>query len=145
MLTYRCYGRHGQGKQERTDGREAVASYLLIEEAVCPICKSRDHVEVESRLYWCTHCRIPLYEKNCSLCHAPAEEFVRDCRIVFPEEKRLLELLMEAEPGTYDHSSVERGRHLLCGWAEAAVRDHEAVRGTDPSGSTEDTGGIPKY
>lgn len=41
MLTYRCYGRHGQGKQERTDGREAAASYLLIEEAVCPICKSR--------------------------------------------------------------------------------------------------------
>ena len=109
MLTYRCYGRHGQGKQERTDGREAAASYLLIEEAVCPICKSRDHVEVESRLYWCTHCRIPLYEKNCPLCHAPAEEFVRDCRIVFPEEKRLLELLMEAEPGTYDHSSVWNG------------------------------------
>ena len=119
MLTYRCYGKHGIRKQGCTDEQETASPYLLIEEAVCPICQSRNQVEVESRLYWCTHCRIPLYEKECALCHGQGEKFVRDCRIVFPEEKRLLELLMGVSPGTYDHSSV---------WNAGGIYYADAVR-----------------
>ena len=48
----------------------------------------------ESQLYWCEECKIPLYEPVCGCCGAKGRRFVKDVRVVFPEEKVLLEILL---------------------------------------------------
>lgn len=108
MITYRCYGSHAvtYAKNGISEGEK---TYIDIPSSTCKICGSREHVETVSRLYWCHSCRIPLYEPVCSLCHSFAEKFVSDCRIVFPEERLLLELILGEEPGFLEQSSVWNG------------------------------------
>lgn len=60
-------------------------------------------------MFWCSVCRIPVYGAGCGLCKNKAQPFVRDCRIVFPEEKRLLEILTGRRRGAYDEKSVWNG------------------------------------
>ena len=48
----------------------------------------------ESQLYWCEECKIPLYEPVCGCCGAKGRRFVKDVRVVFPEDKVLLEILL---------------------------------------------------
>ena len=53
----------------------------------------------ESQLYWCEECKIPLYEPVCGCCGAKGRQFVKDVRVVFPEEKVLLEILLGLKAG----------------------------------------------
>lgn len=108
MITYRCYGNHAPaGSAAGSFG--ADMPYICIPSDTCRLCNSREHVEISSRLYWCDTCRIPLYEDFCPLCHSRAREFVGDCRIVYPEERLLLELILGREPGSLQDASVWNG------------------------------------
>ena len=52
---------------------------------------------------------MPLYEQVCGCCGKKGKKFVKDCRIVFPEEKVLLEILLGKEQGELDNVSVWNG------------------------------------
>ncbi len=58
------------------------------------------------RLHWCETCGVPLYQPICQCCGKAGISFVRDVRVVFPEEKILLEILLGYEPGTLQNCSV---------------------------------------
>ncbi len=60
----------------------------------------------ESQLYWCEECRIPLYEPVCGCCGARGRKFVKDVRVVFPEEKVLLEILLGLKAGEFNEKSL---------------------------------------
>lgn len=110
MIRYRCYGNHAPGSGVDVDKLPVrERHYIDIASSVCEICGNREHVETSSQLYWCDTCQIPLYESTCSLCHSSARRFARDCRIVYPEEKLLLEILLEREIGSLDRVSVWNG------------------------------------
>lgn len=71
----------------------------------CDECKSREHVEGVSDIYYCTECNVPVYEQICPVCHAECKRIASDLRPVFPKERLLYEIL-EDEPLKYIESSV---------------------------------------
>ena len=71
----------------------------------CDECKSREHVEGVSDIYYCTECNVPVYEQICPVCHAECKRIASDLRPVFPKERLLYEIL-ENEPLKYIESSV---------------------------------------
>ena len=73
--------------------------------SVCPVCGDRTELE-KSDIYWCENCKVPLYDKTCECCGDKGRRITTDIRPVFPEERLLLEILLDKEIGTYDNSSV---------------------------------------
>ena len=88
-------------------------------ERICPkcnmltagnVCKKCGHTVVSSStLYWCEKCKIPLFEKECSICGEKAEYIATDLRPVFPEERLLLSLVKSKAPFYYQNKSVWYG------------------------------------
>lgn len=73
------------------------------ETSICPICNER--VNSSSKVYWCKECNIPIYDNQCSICGTKGKYIGSDLRPVFPEERLLLEILID-EPLKYIKSSV---------------------------------------
>lgn len=71
--------------------------------SVCPVCGNRAELE-RSDIFWCDECRIPLYQKHCSMGHK-VRRLTTDIRPVFPEERLLLEILL-GEPFCFREDSV---------------------------------------
>ncbi len=66
----------------------------------------KESSEAVSQLYWCEDCRVPLYGGKCECCGAEGRKFVKDARVVFPEEKMLLEILLGMDAGELNEASV---------------------------------------
>lgn len=64
--------------------------------SICPHCGQRAF-PMRSELYWCDTCNVPNYTKECSLCGKMGKKLSADLRPVFPEEKILLETIMESQ------------------------------------------------
>ena len=64
--------------------------------------------EISSTIYWCRECNIPLYEEECGICGSRGKKICNDIRPVFPEERLLLEIILE-RPFAYAKSSVWNG------------------------------------
>jgi len=69
----------------------------------CPFCHER--TVMESKMYWCENCNVPIYDDVCPLCGFKGEYFATDARPVFPEERLLIEILLE-KPFCFINSSV---------------------------------------
>ncbi|MCG0276144.1 MAG: phosphoadenosine phosphosulfate reductase family protein [Thermosediminibacteraceae bacterium] len=69
-------------------GTKYIDSYIN----ECLLCNGR--TKVFSKLYYCKNCQIPLYEEKCDLCGEEGTYLATDVRPVFPEERRLLEILL---------------------------------------------------
>lgn len=74
-----------------------------MDSSVCSICNTR--TEIKSELYWCKECNVPIYEKKCSVCSTRGKLIGTDLRPVFPEERLLLEILID-EPFKFKNASV---------------------------------------
>lgn len=92
-------------------GEEILLKYICTKDnirtksSVCPVCGDRTELE-KSDIYWCENCKVPLYDKICECCGDKGRRITTDIRPVFPEERLLLEILLDKEIGTYDNSSV---------------------------------------
>lgn len=92
-------------------GEEILLKYICTKDnirtksSVCPVCGDRTELE-KSDIYWCENCKVPLYDKTCECCVSKGRRITTDIRPVFPEERLLLEILLDKEIGTYDNSSV---------------------------------------
>lgn len=64
------------------------------ETSICPICQNKTGVK-ETKIYWCPHCLVPIFEDECPNCHNKGIEVASDLRPVFPEERLLLEILLD--------------------------------------------------
>lgn len=73
------------------------------ETSICPVCHDRTYAE--SKLYWCSECNIPLYEDTCPICGKQLEYMATDLRPVFPEERLLIEILLD-KPFAFVKESV---------------------------------------
>lgn len=69
----------------------------------CSVCGER--AEVKSKIYWCKECNIPIFEDRCPLCNKKAKSLTTDIRPVFPEERLLLEVMLN-EPFKFVNDSV---------------------------------------
>ena len=67
---------------------------LICDTSICPVCKERTYVS-ESIIYYCDHCHTPLYDEICPLCNETARYLGTDVRPVFPEERLLIEVILD--------------------------------------------------
>lgn len=77
-----------------------------VENSECPVCGKR--TEVESKIYWCDSCKVPIYDEECPVCHTKGSYLTSDVRPVFPEERLLIEIILE-KPLAFLNSSVWNG------------------------------------
>lgn len=77
---------------------------LECETSICPVCGSRTK-PLKSEVYWCNHCNAPSYNSVCDLCGSTCHYIATDIRPVFPEERLLLEVLLET-PMKYCNDAV---------------------------------------
>ena len=82
-------------------------------EKVCPICGSETVEDLPVEVYWCNHCKTPNIQTVnqadkgiCPVCKGKTKYMSADLRPVFPEERLLLELLLEKKPNEFINSSV---------------------------------------
>ena len=70
--------------------------------ANCPVCSSKTEEAVETEVYWCDKCNIPIVKYRnehdkalCPICTRKIHYLAVDVRPVFPEECLLLALLLD--------------------------------------------------
>ena len=73
--------------------------------STCPVCGERTELE-KSDIYWCDNCNVPLFQSECECCSGKGTRITTDIRPVFPEERLLLEILLDKIPGTSEKDSV---------------------------------------
>lgn len=76
---------------------------ITTEKSECDICGER--TMLSSKLYWCNNCNVPIYNEKCPVCNKTGDYFTTDARPVFPEERLLIESVMQ-EPMKYHGHSV---------------------------------------
>ena len=67
---------------------------LECETSICPNCNCRTEL-MSTEIYWCKECNIPVYYDTCPICNNKLSRVGSDLRPVFPEERLLLEVLID--------------------------------------------------
>lgn len=82
-------------------------------EIVCPICGTETEEDFPSEVYWCNCCEVPVLQTVnqadkgvCPRCGSKMKYMSTDLRPVFPEERLLLEILLDKKPNEYVTKSV---------------------------------------
>lgn len=77
-------------------------------EKYCPICGAETIEDLPVEIYWCRHCKIPIIQVMnqidkgiCPVCGKKTRYLSTDLRPVFPEERLLLEILLNKKPQEY--------------------------------------------
>lgn len=86
---------------------------IELKEEKCPICGNATEEDIPVEIAWCSKCRVPVLrevsqidKKICPRCGGRVKYMSSDIRPVFPEERLLLEILLERKPNEYIESSV---------------------------------------
>lgn len=121
--------------------------YLETEYNYCPECHSETVPIPEGGVYWCKQCKIPVMKEPrkhgeeqvdmvCPLCGSSLEYLTSDLRPVFPEERLLMELLLNKPPLTYSSSSVwaSNNRYYIDGKSVTISNKHFQNANTDRLG-----------
>ena len=82
-------------------------------EEECPICGEKTIEDIPTEVYWCKTCKIPIIQTInqadkgiCPLCGGTTKYLSADLRPVFPEERLLLEILLDKNPHELSKSSI---------------------------------------
>ena len=100
MITYICHN-----KNDKT-GENLPCTNNRCETSICPSCGGR--ADAISEIFWCQECQVPIYEKTCPVCGQEGKKLTSDVRPVFPEERLLLEIILE-KPFAFEKDSVWNG------------------------------------
>lgn len=93
-------------------------------EEKCRVCGRETNDDAQTEIYWCNHCRTPVIQETnrtdketCPQCNEVMKYIATDIRPVFPEERLLLEILLDKEPNQYVKSSVwvSKNRYFIDG------------------------------
>lgn len=86
---------------------------LETNEDVCLICGHVTEEDIPVEIMWCSECKVPIIrsinearKETCPLCGAKTRHLSSDLRPVFPEERLLLELLLNKKPNEFIQKSV---------------------------------------
>ncbi len=79
---------------------------------VCELCGEKTLQEPDTKIYWCSECNIPVIRMDndpdieiCPICGKKTSYLASDLRVVFPEERLLIEILLD-KPLAHIHDSV---------------------------------------
>ena len=77
---------------------------LECDSSICPNCNGRTEL-FSSSIFYCKHCNAPSFYDKCTICGSECAMVGSDLRPVFPQERLLLEVLID-EPFKYANDSV---------------------------------------
>lgn len=106
---------------------------------ICPVCGSKTIEDIPTEIYYCKHCQTPVikyvndsHKDGCPLCHKKLSYMATDLRPVFPEERRLLELLLEKDIYSLQRSAVwaNKNRYYIDGKSNVITSDIYAASNT---------------
>ena len=79
----------------------------------CPICGQFTEEDTPVEIMWCGECNVPIIRsvndaarEICPICGRKTRHLSADLRPVFPEERLLLELLLDKKPNEFAGKSV---------------------------------------
>jgi len=82
-------------------------------EKVCPVCGEEAIEDLPVEVYWCKECKVPIIQTIvqadkgiCPICGRKTRYMAADLRPVFPEERLLIELLLEKPPNEFIEKSI---------------------------------------
>ena len=82
-------------------------------EKICPVCGRATEEDTPIEIMWCANCKVPIICKVnapdkavCPICGGKTYHLSADLRPVFPEERLLLELLLNRKPNEFVQNSV---------------------------------------
>lgn len=82
-------------------------------EDLCPICGASTEEDIPTEIYWCKNCNVPVIQEVnqvdkgiCPCCSKKMKHLAMDLRPIFPEERLLLEILLNKKPNELVKSSV---------------------------------------
>ena len=78
------------------------------ESSVCPICGERTEL-VSTETFWCKSCNAPTTEEICPVCGSSCHYIAANLRPVFPEERLLVEILLDKPMEFKDCSCYSAG------------------------------------
>lgn len=99
----------------------------------CSVCNTRN--DISSKIFWCSNCNVPMYDEECCECGSKGFYVGTDIRPVFPEERLLIEILLD-EPFKFKDLSVWNitgnkyiidGKKLKCSIKKLMEKDHKEV------------------
>lgn len=86
---------------------------LQTNETNCPVCGLETVEDMPAEVFWCEECKIPLVCLStaadrgiCPICKKKTHYLSSDLRPVFPEERLLLAILLDKEPGEFMSCTV---------------------------------------
>ena len=97
---------------------------IELNDTKCPVCGNITVEDIPAEIYWCNTCRVPVLQELsqadkgiCPCCGSKMKYLASDIRPVFPEERLLLELLLDYKPNEYLNKSVwaENNRYFIDG------------------------------
>lgn len=106
--------------------------YLETEDEVCKICDNKTEQDIPYEIYWCNECKIPIIKEandidkeTCSLCGNTIKYLSVDLRPVFPEERLLVEILLD-KPLEFVEKSVwcHNNRYYIDGKRKLITSKH---------------------
>ena len=82
-------------------------------ETECPICGNKTTEDLPVEIYWCNNCKVPIIQYTnqadkgiCPICKEDTRYITTDLRPVFPEERLLMEILLDKKPNEFIRNSV---------------------------------------
>lgn len=93
---------------------------LECETSKCPNCGNRTDL-LESTIFYCKKCNVPIFDEECDCCHAQCERIGSDIRPVFAQERLLLEVLLN-KPFAF------AGKSIWCSGANNYIVDGKRIR-----------------
>ena len=107
---------------------------LECETSTCPVCNGRTDL-VESTIFYCKKCNVPVFDNECGCCHTSCERIGSDIRPVFAQERLLLEVLID-KPFELSNKSVwctgannyiVDGKRIRVSFSEFSKQDSDSV------------------
>lgn len=77
---------------------------LECDSSTCPNCNGRTEL-LSTSVFYCKHCNAPSFFEKCTICGSECESVGSDLRPVFPQERLLLEVLID-EPFKYANEAI---------------------------------------
>ncbi|MBI9010942.1 MAG: phosphoadenosine phosphosulfate reductase family protein [Clostridiales bacterium] len=92
--------------------KKTIVSFEDSHNNICEECGERTEVSVPTEILWCSECKVPIISNvdqtaitHCKICSSEVEYMTTDVRPVFPQERLLLELLLD-KPLEFINDSV---------------------------------------
>ena len=86
---------------------------IELKDKKCPVCGNETVEDIPVEVHWCSKCRVPVLQEVsqadkgiCPRCGSEMKYMASDIRPVFPEERLLLEILLDKQPNEYVEKSV---------------------------------------